>query len=33
MPKYRVRATCTQIFTQFFTIEADNELETIGPKL
>lgn len=29
MPKYRVRATCTQIYTQFYTIEADNELEAI----
>jgi len=29
MSKYRVRATCVQVFTQFFTVEANNQLEAI----
>lgn len=29
MARYRVRATSKQIFTQFYTVEADNELEAI----
>lgn len=29
MATFRVRATSTQIFTQFYTVEANNELEAI----